>query len=58
MLDWLINNNDSNTLIIIDDCSAEQDLEKHCSALSKIAVSGRHSNLTTWFITQRYISVL
>ena len=44
-------------LIIIDDCSAEQDLGKRRTSLSKIAFSGRHSNLTTWFITQRYVSV-
>jgi len=44
------------SLIIIDDCSAEKDLNKHRTALSKIAFSGRHSNLTTWFITQRYVS--
>lgn len=45
-----------NSLIIIDDCSAEKDLNKHRTSLSKIAFSGRHSNLTTWFITQRYVS--
>ena len=45
------------SLIIIDDCSADQDLNKHRTALSKIAFSGRHANLTTWFLTQRYISV-
>lgn len=44
------------SLIIIDDCSAEKDLNKHRTSLSKIAFSGRHSNLTTWFITQRYLS--
>lgn len=44
------------SLILIDDCSAEKDLNKHRTALSKIAFSGRHSNLTTWFITQRYLS--
>jgi hypothetical protein len=44
------------SLIIIDDCSAEQDLNKHRTALSKIAFSGRHLKLTTWFLTQRYIS--
>lgn len=44
------------SLIIIDDCSAEKDLNKHRTSLSKIAFSGRHANLTTWFITQRYVS--
>lgn len=44
------------SLIIIDDCSAEKDLNKHRTSLSKIAFSGRHANLTTWFITQRYLS--
>ena len=45
------------SLILIDDCSAEKSLNQHRTALSKIAFSGRHSNLTTWFITQRYVSV-
>ena len=44
------------SLVVIDDCSAERSLNKHRTALSKIAFSGRHSNLTTWFITQRFIS--
>lgn len=45
------------SLIIIDDCSADKDLNKHRTALSQIAFSGRHSNLTTWFLSQRYVSV-
>ena len=44
------------SMIIIDDCSAEKGLNKHRTSLSKIAFSGRHANLTTWFITQRYVS--
>ena len=44
------------SLIVIDDCSAEKDLNKHRTSLSKIAFSGRHANLITWFITQRYVS--
>lgn len=49
--------NGKKSLIIIDDCSADQDLNKHRTALSKVAFSGRHASLTTWFLTQRYISV-
>ena len=45
------------SLIIIDDCSADKDLNKHRTALSQIAFSGRHCNLTTWFLSQRYVSV-
>ena len=46
-----------NSLIIIDDCSSDKDMNKHRTSISKIAFSGRHSNLTTWFISQRYVSV-
>ena len=45
------------SLTIIDDCSADKDLNKHLTALSQIAFSGRHCNLTTWFSSQRYVSV-
>ena len=45
------------SLIIIDDCSAERDLNCHRTALSKVAFSERHCNLTTWFLSQRYISI-
>ena len=57
ILNTLIEKNKENILVIIDDCSSEKDLDKHRTAISKLAFSGRHSNITTWFLSQRFISI-
>ena len=49
--------NGQKTLLIIDDCSAEVDLDKKRGALASLAFSGRHINITTWFVSQRYVNV-
>ena len=46
------------TLFIIDDCSAERDIVKKRNTLSKLAFSGRHALITVWILTQKYNSVL
>ena len=46
------------TLFIIDDCSAEQEMVKKRKTLSKLAFSGRHAGVTVWLLTQKYNSVL
>jgi len=46
------------TLFIIDDCSAEQDIVKKRKTLTKLAFSGRHAGITVWLLTQKYNSVL
>lgn len=46
------------TLFIIDDCSAEQEMVKKRKTLSKLAFSGRHAGVSVWLLTQKYNSVL
>ena len=45
------------TLFIIDDCSAENQINKKRNALSELAFSGRHRNHSLWVLTQKYNSV-
>ena len=43
------------TLFIIDDCSAEDKINKKRDALSELAFSGRHRNHSLWVLTQKII---
>ena len=45
------------TLFIIDDCSAESEINKKRDALSELAFSGRHRNHSLWVLMQKYNSV-
>ena len=45
------------TLFIIDDFSAEGEINKKRDALSELAFSGRHRNHSLWVLTQKYNSV-
>ena len=45
------------TLFIIDDCSAEGEINKKRDALSELAFSGRHRNHFLWVLPQKYNSV-
>ena len=45
------------TLFIIDDCSAEGEINKKRDALSEIAFSSRHRNHSLWVLTQKYNSL-
>ena len=45
------------TLFIIDDCSAESEIDKKGDALSELAFSGRHGNHYLWVLTQKYNSI-
>ena len=45
------------TLFIIDDCSAEGEINRKRDALSELAFSGRHRNHSLWVLTQKYNSV-
>ena len=45
------------TLFIIDDCSAEGEINKIRDALSELAFSSRHRNHSLWVLTQKYNSV-
>ena len=44
-------------LFIIDDCSAEGEINKKRDALSEPAFSGQHRNHSLWVLTQMYNSV-
>ena len=45
------------TLFIIDDCSAEGEINKKRDALSELAFSGQHRNHYLWVLTQKYNSI-
>ena len=45
------------TLFIIDDCSAEGEINKKRDTLSELAFSSRHRNHSLWVLTQKYNSV-
>ena len=45
------------TLFIIDDCSAEGEVNKKRDALSELAFSSRHRNHSLWVLTQKYNSI-
>ena len=42
------------TLFIIDDCSAEGEINKKRDALSELSFSGRHMNHSLWILMQKY----
>ena len=44
------------TLFIIDDCSAEGEINKKRDALSELAFNGHHRNHSLWVLTQKYSS--
>ena len=46
------------TLIIIDDCANLQDAKIKATSLTKLAFHGRHINISTWIITQKYNAVV
>ena len=45
------------TLFTINDCSAEDEINKKRDALSELAFSGHHRNHSLWILTQKYNSV-
>ena len=45
------------TFFIINDCSAEGEINKEQDALSELAFSGRHRNHSLWILTQKYNSL-
>ena len=45
------------TLFIIDDCSAEGEINRKQTTLSELAFSGRHRSHYLWVLTQKYNSI-
>jgi hypothetical protein len=46
------------TLVIIDDCANLYDSKLKATPLTKLAFHGRHFNISTWVITQKYNAVV
>ena len=49
---------DEQTLIVIDDCANLHDAKLKSTALTKLAFHGRHANISTWVITQKYNAIV
>ena len=47
----------SHTLFIIDDCSAEGEINTKRDALSELAFSGQHRNHSLWVLKQKCNSI-
>jgi hypothetical protein len=45
------------TLFVIDDCANLYDAKLKATALTALAFHGRHLNLSTWVITQKYNAI-
>jgi len=50
--------NTEQTLFIIDDCANLHDAKLKATALTELAFHGRHKNLSTWIITQKYNAIV
>lgn len=46
------------TLIIIDDCANLYDAKLKATSLTELAFHGRHFNISTWVITQKYNAIV
>ena len=47
-----------NTLFLIDDCANLHDSKMKKSAICELAFHGRHHNISTWIITQKYNAIV
>ncbi len=50
--------NSEQTLIIIDDCANLYDAKLKATSLTRLAFHGRHINISTWIITQKYNAIV
>ena len=61
LLDWIKNFSKlfagESTLFIIDDCIADEWLNKRRGCLLELAISGRHRNHSLWLLTQSYTAI-
>ena len=47
----------TNTLIVLDDCTASKDVKGRTGELVNLAFSARHVGVSVWVLTQQYTSV-
>lgn len=47
----------SDVLFVIDDCIANEELDKKRSKLTDLVISGRHRNHSVWLLTQSYTAI-
>jgi len=47
----------TNTLIVLDDCAASQDVKGQTCVLSKLGFSARHTGISVWVLTQQFTSI-
>ena len=45
------------TIMLVNDCIAEEGLDKRRDALTKLAISGCHFSHSLWMTTQRYTAI-
>ena len=61
LLEWIEKFSDMfrgfETLFILDDCIATNELDKKRTKLLEIAISGRHRNHSLWLLTQSYTAL-
>ena len=48
----------SKTLFLIDDCANLQDSKRKATEICNLAFSGRHYDITTWILIQKYNSIV
>jgi len=48
---------DTNMLIILDDCAASKDVKGHTGELVNLAFSARHMGISVWALTQKLTSI-
>ena len=49
--------NDTNTLIVLDDCAASKAVKGRTSQLVQLGFSARHSGISVWVLTQQLTSI-
>jgi len=47
----------TNTLIVLDDCAASNDVKEQTCVLSKLGFSERHTGISVWVLTQQFTSI-
>ena len=48
----------TNTLIVLDDCTASKDVKGRTGELSQLGFSARHAGISVWVLTQQLTSIV